>query len=504
MDISFRQVKIGAVLSYILIIFNMAYSLWLTPFLLKNLGVSEYGLYKLVGSLSGALIVLNFGVGDTVQKYLSLYISKREEKKISNLLGMFFILSIVLCMFLLVIGICMIYVFPFFYSNTLPLEQIDKAKILLVILIINMIITVLDNFFSGILAGYNDFICINSLKLVSIILRAILIYFSVLRGLGSVGLVLSSLLVCLATLIVEILYVYKRKKVVIRLEKWDNDLFKESGKYAFLMFLTMLSSQAFLNVDNIVIGAYLGTSIVSLYSLGLFFFDLFQQLSCAISGVMLPTITCALNGENGREKAISIVINAGRMQFLLLGAAFAGIVCVGKEFIYLWLGRGYENVYILILVLVGPSLFELCTNVCLSILRAENKITFRTYLTFSTAVINAVLTVLLVKNWSYMGAAVATAVSYVLCNLIGMNIYYIKIMKIDIIHIYCSILKGLLISIFIPSLFLLILNRFIGFGWLTFIIKVIAFCLIYGFMLIVYGLNAEEKSSILSIIYRNR
>ena len=48
----------------------MAYSLWLTPFLLKNLGVSEYGLYKIVGSLSGSLVVFNFGVGDTVQKYI--------------------------------------------------------------------------------------------------------------------------------------------------------------------------------------------------------------------------------------------------------------------------------------------------------------------------------------------------------------------------------------------------------------------------------------------------
>lgn len=56
-----NQLKIGAVLSYISIFLTNIIALLYTPYLLRMLGQSEYGLYSLVASVIAYLTVLDLG-----------------------------------------------------------------------------------------------------------------------------------------------------------------------------------------------------------------------------------------------------------------------------------------------------------------------------------------------------------------------------------------------------------------------------------------------------------
>ena len=67
---------------------------------------------------------------------------------------------------------------------------------------------------------------------------------------------------------------------------------------------------------------------------------------------------------------------------MLLGAIFTGFFFFGKEFVFLWMGDGFDDVYYLAIILMAPAMLELCINVCLSILRAKNKHGFRTAVLF--------------------------------------------------------------------------------------------------------------------------
>lgn len=88
-----------------------------------------------------------------------------------------------------------------------------------------------------------------------------------------------------------------------------------------------------------------------------------------------------------------VVTKVGRMQFAVLGAALAGFICLGKEFIALWLNEGFEDVYYLSLFMMIPVTFTLVQNVCLSILRAKNMMKFRTGSLICTTILNLVLTI---------------------------------------------------------------------------------------------------------------
>ena len=76
------QRKGGVVLSYISIMINTIVQLLFTPFLIRTLGQSEYGLYSLVASIISYLTVLDLGFGNALIVYTSclLYTSDAADE----------------------------------------------------------------------------------------------------------------------------------------------------------------------------------------------------------------------------------------------------------------------------------------------------------------------------------------------------------------------------------------------------------------------------------------
>jgi O-antigen/teichoic acid export membrane protein len=64
------QLKGGVILSYFSIFFNTIIGLIMTPFIIKSLGDSEYGLYTIMGALVAQIAVLNLGLNNAVIRFV--------------------------------------------------------------------------------------------------------------------------------------------------------------------------------------------------------------------------------------------------------------------------------------------------------------------------------------------------------------------------------------------------------------------------------------------------
>lgn len=65
--------KIGVVLSYLLMIFEVLSTLLLTPFILRTLGQAEYGVFKLSAAVTAYMLLLDLGVGNAVTRYVAKF-----------------------------------------------------------------------------------------------------------------------------------------------------------------------------------------------------------------------------------------------------------------------------------------------------------------------------------------------------------------------------------------------------------------------------------------------
>lgn len=342
-----NQVKWGAVLSYILIIINTLYGLFLTPYILGQLGEAEYGVYKTVSSFTSALMVLDIGIGGTMMRYIARFRADNEDEKIPNYIAMSFIQAAIICGIVAVISGGLFFSLDTIYSNGLTSAELVRAKQLYIFLALGVIFHIFENAVNGVITGYNCFIFANGVKVIRIGTRALALVILLFFFKNSLIIVLVDLFITIVLILIELLYIRFALRVTIRFSHWEGSLFKESFRYTMLLFITTIAAQINGNLDNVVIGAIVGSAAVAVYSMGLLIFNMFEQLSVALSGVMLPTVTQTLKGDDEKYTATQkLIVRVGRIQFILLGAALSGFIVLGKPFIELWLGAGFEDVYI--------------------------------------------------------------------------------------------------------------------------------------------------------------
>lgn len=493
-----NEVKWGAMLSYLLIIINSLYGFLIVPYILSSIGEVEYGVYKTISSLSSALMILDLGLGGTVMRYIAKFKSENRKDKIESFISMALGEGAIIIAVLAVVSGVIYALIPTIYSKGLSVNEISLAEKLFVILAINMVLHIVENVFNGIITGHNNFTFANSMKLFRIVARILLIFvvFSFVKN--SVVLVLIDLVLTAVQIAVEYIYVKAKLKTRVRLsfKNWDKEIFRESFKYTALLFLTTIAAQVNNNLDNVVIGAIEGAAPVAVYSMGLLIFGMFEQLSTSLAGVMLPTVTNILNKDNAEAEIQKTVVSIGRIQFALLGAALVGFAVIGDQLIDLWLGEGYEDVYYITLILMAPALLELCVNVCLSVLRAKNMLSFRTGVLFGVTALNAVITVVGVKFFGYYAAAFGTAMSFLIGSVIIMNIYYYKKLGFHMLKIYRRIFSGTWLCLIISGAAIAVSSRYLTDGWLGFILNIAVFGVVYGVTLLLFGLKKEEKRMI--------
>ena len=99
------QLKKGALLSYVKMILTNIVGILLTPFIIKSLGSSEYGVYLLVGSVVAYLGLMNLGIDNAIVRYVAKYKVKNDKVGEQKFLGTTMWIYIIISFFLTIIGI---------------------------------------------------------------------------------------------------------------------------------------------------------------------------------------------------------------------------------------------------------------------------------------------------------------------------------------------------------------------------------------------------------------
>lgn len=490
-----KEIKSGVLLSYALILVNTIYGLLVTPYILKYVGDSAYGVYKSVASISASLAVMDFGLGTTMTRYMARYHATGKKEDAENFAGMIFIQFLVLAAVILIIGVFALVFLPSLYENTFTVDELGLARELLGILVINMVLRLFENLLFGILSGYERFRFSNSLKLLNVIIKfaLIMLFLPLVKSVKLV--VLSETLLVSVTIVIFLIYIISVLHLVPKLKKWDNSVFRESFGYTALMFIQSVTIQFNGNVDNVLIGAAQGAVFVTTYSMALTIFGMYENLSGSVANVMLPKVTKQVVSGNSSVELQRTVEKAGRYQFIILAAALGGFISLGKDFYKLWLGDAFADCYYLVLILIVPVTFPIIQNVVLSILRAENKMMYRTVTLAVSCVCNVIITFVGIKFLGYWGAAIGTAFATIL-NLVLMNIYYHRVLNFRIMRLFANIMKGTLPAAALATVIVSIVRYLFNGTWFSFVVNAVVFVLIYGVSLLLFGLKDEEKAMI--------
>ena len=494
-----KQRQIGVILAYILLFLNMLIGIILTPYIVSHLGKSEYGLYQTISSFANNLALLDFGIGTTIVKYLSKYNARGEDKLAKQALFTVLLQAILFAGIIWILGFCINGYIPTIYKKSLTDMEIARAQQMFMILTVNIGLTLFDHYFVGINSAYERFTFINLCKILKIILRVTLIYILLKTGKNAIVITAIDLSLTIAFLIIDASYAFLRLHVRITPCRLDKGTTIEIFLFGATIFLQVFVNQANSNVDKVILGIMTTTECVAVYSVAMQLFLIFSSLAAIISSVYLPYVTKTIQKLDEKEDTSFLVIGLGRKQFMIVGLAFCGFLILGRDFIRLWMGNGYEDAWLIALIIMVPSMVELTENVAESITLAKGKNGMRTCIIALAAIFNIVATVGLIKVMGYIGAPIATAMSYIFGYIIAVNIFYYKVLNIDVIKMFKGIYSKIWLCLSITLILSLPLLLFATQNVAVLILKGVYMCAIYAVTLYFLGMNEEEKGWILNI-----
>ncbi len=497
-----NELKIGSILSLSSVILSSLIQILYTPMYMKYLGTSDYGINSLVQSIMGCIGILNLGLGSAIVRYTIRYRSEGKIEEEKSLNGMFLTIFFVIMGISILIGFYLYFMIPTLFIEKFTSIELRKTQKVFIIMMISTAISFPVSVFTTNIVSRQKFIYQKGLSLIKLVITPIVGAILMIKGFGLLAVVISVVVLNLIIYIFDVFYAFKLG-MKVKFKNFDINILKDISKYSFYIFLNIIIDRIYWGTDRIIIGKYIGTSAVGIYAIASIFNQVYIQLSSSISGVLFPKVNLLII-DNKLKEVSDLFIKVGRIQYILLGLISSGFIVFGKEFIFLWLGSGYSEVYIVSLWLIIPLTIPLIQNTGIAIMQARNLHQFRSIVYLFIAILNIVNSIQLVKSYGMIGCAVATGLSFIFGHIIIMNIYYQRRINIDIILFWKNIFK-MTIPIIIVFILGIIMNKFINnYSFKTFIFKGSSYTLFYLIFMYFMGMNIEEKNEVKKLLKKLR
>ena len=497
---SISQRKAGVILSYIGEFIKILVNLVYTPIMLRLLGQSEYGLYQLVYSVVSYLSLLSLGFGSSYLRFYSRYKAQEDEDGVAKLNGMFMLIFCSISVICVICGAVMVGNIRSIFGSGLTDNEYATAKILMGLLIINLAMTFPNSVFNCSITAHERFLFQKLLILIQNIFSPFLTLPLLIMGYGSIGMVSVTTFLTFILLISNIFYCLRKLHIRFEFRGFQAGLLKEMWVFTFFIFLNQIIDQVNWSVDKFLLGRLAGTTAVAVYGVGGQINAMYQQFSTSISNVFVPKVNRIVAESDDNDQLTRLFIKVGRIQFIVLGLILSGFIFLGNPFVKIWAGENYSTAYNIALLLIIPVTVPLVQNLGIEIQRSKNMHKARSIVYLLIAIANVLISIPLIKQFGPVGAALGTAISLFVGNIVFMNWYYQKRIGLDMFYFWKQIF-GFIPALITPCTVGVIIMKMVNIdGLIKLGVYSIIYAIVYAISMYFLGMNEEEKKLVINPI----
>lgn len=416
------------------LLLNLIISFFLAPFVVNQLGSVYYGIWVIMMQLTGYLYLLDFGVRESVIRYVSKHDAADELPQIEQVVNAALRIYGCISLICLILAAIAAYFFPYIF-NIAP-EAVSTARHVVVITGVNMAQFFLFNVYVGVLMGIQRFDIFNKISIISSVIRVVLIVYFLHQGYGILALAYIQLAVNLFTNIL----VFLRSQILVPAKiylKITTASFKTTVttlvNYSFFVLLNNICQKIIFYTDALVIGFFLPASAITYYAIAGNLIEYLRKFVNSMANVFNP-LTSELDTKNQPEKIQDLLV-IGTKVSLLLGTPICIVYFfLGQKFIELWMGPEFGAPAASVLTILAVThLFSMPHYTISSILYGLSRHHTIAYVRVFEAVANLVLSLILIRHLGIVGVALGTAVPHLISVTLILPIVIARILKLSVI-----------------------------------------------------------------------
>lgn len=496
-----KQIKIGALMSYFTIAFNMLAGLIYTPWMIDKIGQNNYGLYTLATSLI-TLFVVDFGMSSAVSRFVSKYKAEGNQQKVNDFLGVVYKLYLLISAVVFIAFIAVGLFIDVIYDTLTPTEM-ETFKVLYVIVGLFSVSSFPFITLNGILTSYEQFIGLKLADLFHKVFIIVAMIIALLLGQGVFALVTINAISGLLTIGIKLIIIRKKTAVRVNFRYWDRGMLKEIFSFSVWTTVASLAHRLIFNITPTIIAAVSVTGAVgvALFGLGQTIEGYVYTFATAINGMFMPRISKIVYAGKKEEELVPLMIKIGRLQWLIIGLLVTGFIALGQSFVIdIWRKPDFAESYLCAVLLIIPSFFYLPMQIANTTLIVENKVKLQAGVFVIMGLVNLCLSLVLSKFFGALGASLSIFLAYMLRTIL-LTIIYKRVLKLDMWRFFKETFLKLTPSLLIVMAIGLALEHFnpMPHGYLRFLINGIIFVAVF-MVLMYFRLNDYEKNLFFGVL----
>lgn len=493
---SSKQIKIGSILSYLSIFINIGTGLLYTPWLIESIGQVNYGLYTLAISVT-TLFVFDFGLSAAVTRFISKFLADNDQVSADKCLGSVYKLYLYIDVALVILLTSIYFFIPQIYKN-LTIDEIDRFKIVYVIVATYSVLSFPFIPVNGVLTAHEKFISFKLCDIFHKLFIVITMSACLLLGYGLYALVLVNAISGLLTIALKLFCI--RKTTPQKVDFRGGRLFDIKKILTFSGWVTIqsIAQRCIFNIAPSILAMLSGSVEVAILGVAVTIEGYVYTFANAISGMFLPRVSRVYSQGDGN--ILPLMIRIGRIQMFLISFLVFILICFGNEFINLWVGHDFSQSYICVVLLVLPSLLHLPQEIGKQAIIALNKVKYQAIVYLLMAIINILLVFLFSPIYGAMGVCLSICISYIV-RTVGLDIIMYKSVSINIF----SFFKDVYLRLFMPLLITFSIGVIINYtivesGWFLLFIKILIFSIFYALIMYKWEMNQSEKDFVVKLL----
>jgi O-antigen/teichoic acid export membrane protein len=321
------------------LVLNMATAFFMSPFLVRNLGDTWYGLWVLIRSTTGYMSLLDGGLRVSIVKYVAKLdaVDDAEElnKIVTTAVSIYGGLSIVVIFGTLGIAAA----FPHMF-HVAP-EVLPTAQAVVLIAGASVAVSLLNAVFGGFIAGMQRYDIANQTGIVVLVLRTIAIVWLIWKDYGIIALGLVHLATQVGTGVWQAWLCF-RLRPDLRIARVFISLASTKTLYGYSVFVLMnnMANILLFRTGEMLAGMFLGPVAVTYYAIAGTLTEYLQKIIVTMTMVLHP-YSSAKDAKGDAAGLRTGVLIGAKVCMLIALPVTAVLVIVGDPFIAAWMGASY-------------------------------------------------------------------------------------------------------------------------------------------------------------------
>lgn len=499
---STKNIAKNSLFLYLRMFLNMGVGLFTAGIVLNTLGITDYGIYNIVGGFVSMFGFLNSSMASATRRFLSFDIGKNDQEQLRKTFSTTVTIHIVIALLI----VLALETFGLWYINhklNVPADRLDAVNIVFQFSVFSAFFGIIQVPYNALITAHERFNIYTYISFLELAFKLVILY--LLIHIQHDKLILYAVMLFVSSFIIRMIYrIYCRRNFPESHYRfyYDKNYFKTLIAFTGWNLFGEIASLARGQGNNLLLNIFFGTVMNAAYGVTTMIQGVVTNFVSNFQVAVNPQIIKSFSSGN-KERSFKLMFQSSKFSFGLMLMMIAPILGSLKFILDMWLKNYPQQSLLFIKLVLCTILIDTLSNPLMMGLQATGNIKLYQAVVGTLVFLNLPISYLLIRITHQPQMVFITALILAFVAL-WFRLYFLKKNMNFPVNLFVRevLFKVIILAIAILAIWFGVNELYVDNQWILFFVKSGILFFSAGFLAYLILFNATEKGNIKRMVMK--